>query len=251
MPRTLILEPTRELAAQVEKASSSTASSTSSDGAADRRGVIRRPGREDHPRRRRADRHPGPAARSLRTRQAAAHGYRDTRHRRSRPHARHGLHPGYRAHLQAGALHAPDAVLLGDDAARDHAPHRAVPQNPVRVEVSRVATQPPRSPSVRRLPRRRAKRAPPCASCCGREDFKNAIIFCNRKRDVDIVTSRSRNTASAGALHGDMDQSARMDAGRLQARRRRAARLLRCGRARPRHSRREPRLQLRCADPRR
>ena len=43
------------------------------------------------------------------------------------------------------------------------------------------------------------------------ENLKNAIVFCNRKRDVDIVfRSLKRHGYSVGALHGDMDQRARM-----------------------------------------
>jgi superfamily II DNA/RNA helicase len=42
-------------------------------------------------------------------------------------------------------------------------------------------------------------------------DMKNAIIFCNRKRDVQIVyKSLEKHGFSVGALHGDMDQRARM-----------------------------------------
>ena len=42
-------------------------------------------------------------------------------------------------------------------------------------------------------------------------DLKNAIIFCNRKRDVAIVhKSLQKHGFAAGALHGDMDQRARM-----------------------------------------
>ena len=41
-------------------------------------------------------------------------------------------------------------------------------------------------------------------------DFKNAIIFCNRKRDVAILhRSLDRHGFNAGALHGDMDQRSR------------------------------------------
>jgi len=41
-------------------------------------------------------------------------------------------------------------------------------------------------------------------------DFKNAIIFCNRKRDVAVLArSLERHGFSAGALHGDMDQRSR------------------------------------------
>lgn len=44
------------------------------------------------------------------------------------------------------------------------------------------------------------------------ENFKNAIIFCNRKRDVAVLArSLQRHGFSAGALHGDMDQKSRME----------------------------------------
>ncbi len=42
------------------------------------------------------------------------------------------------------------------------------------------------------------------------ENVKNAIIFCNRKRDVAILLkSLQKHGFNAGALHGDMDQSSR------------------------------------------
>ena len=41
-------------------------------------------------------------------------------------------------------------------------------------------------------------------------DFKNAIIFCNRKREVAVLhRSLQRHGFNAAALHGDMDQHAR------------------------------------------
>src|SRR5882672_3743372 len=44
------------------------------------------------------------------------------------------------------------------------------------------------------------------------EDVKNALIFCNRKRDVDILfRSLSRHGFDAAALHGDMPQSKRTE----------------------------------------
>ncbi|HWJ88878.1 MAG TPA: DEAD/DEAH box helicase [Pelagibacterium sp.] len=44
------------------------------------------------------------------------------------------------------------------------------------------------------------------------KDLQNAIVFCNRKRDVAIVArSLERHGFSAGALHGDMDQKSRME----------------------------------------
>ena len=42
------------------------------------------------------------------------------------------------------------------------------------------------------------------------EDVQNALIFCNRKRDVDILyKSLQKHGFSVGALHGDMSQPAR------------------------------------------
>jgi superfamily II DNA/RNA helicase len=44
------------------------------------------------------------------------------------------------------------------------------------------------------------------------EDVKNAIIFCNRKRDVDILfRSLKKHGFDAAALHGDMPQSKRTE----------------------------------------
>jgi superfamily II DNA/RNA helicase len=42
------------------------------------------------------------------------------------------------------------------------------------------------------------------------ENVQNALVFCNRKRDVDILyKSLSRHQFSVGALHGDMSQPQR------------------------------------------
>jgi superfamily II DNA/RNA helicase len=45
------------------------------------------------------------------------------------------------------------------------------------------------------------------------DNFKNAIVFCNRKREVaQLHRSLVRHGFSAAALHGDLDQAARMAA---------------------------------------
>ena len=45
-----------------------------------------------------------------------------------------------------------------------------------------------------------------------REEVKSALVFCNRKRDVDIVfRSMERHGYSVAALHGDMAQPVRME----------------------------------------
>src|SRR5919112_220820 len=47
----------------------------------------------------------------------------------------------------------------------------------------------------------------------GAKDLRNAIIFCNRKRDVAVLhRSLQTHSFNAAALHGDMDQRARMAA---------------------------------------
>src|SRR6266852_6380808 len=84
-------------------------------------------------------------------------------------------------------------------------------QAPVRIEVSRPATAATtivqvavsvpggdwsKREALRRLVRENA--------------VKNAIVFCNRKRDVDILAkSLQKHGFSAAALHGDLDQSIR------------------------------------------
>lgn len=44
------------------------------------------------------------------------------------------------------------------------------------------------------------------------ENVENALVFCNRKRDVDILTrSLKKHEFNAAALHGDMSQPARLE----------------------------------------
>jgi superfamily II DNA/RNA helicase len=85
--------------------------------------------------------------------------------------------------------------------------------NPVRVEVSRPATAavtvalkvvhiPSGDPRTRRAALRAVLKA---------AQVKNGIIFCNRKTEVDIVAkSLQRHGFSAAPLHGDLDQRFRM-----------------------------------------
>ncbi len=83
--------------------------------------------------------------------------------------------------------------------------------NPVQVEVSRPATtvdtidqqivQIPANDWAKRETLRRLARE---------HDVKNAIVFCNRKRDVDTVArSLQKHGFSVAPLHGDLDQSVR------------------------------------------
>ena len=84
--------------------------------------------------------------------------------------------------------------------------------NPVRVEASKPATAATtimqklassgREPVDKRAVLRTLLR--------GATDFKNAIVFCNRKRDVaTLQRSLAKHGFNAGALHGDMDQRSR------------------------------------------
>jgi superfamily II DNA/RNA helicase len=87
--------------------------------------------------------------------------------------------------------------------------------NPVKVEVAKPATtvaaitqqlvKTGRQPQDKRDTLRRLIRSA--------DNFKNAIVFCNRKREVaQLHRSLVRHGFSAAALHGDMDQLARMAA---------------------------------------
>jgi superfamily II DNA/RNA helicase len=87
--------------------------------------------------------------------------------------------------------------------------------NPTRVEVARPAStvdsitqklvKTGREPHEKRETLRQLIR--------GADGLKNAIVFCNRKRDVATLhRSLQRHGFSAVALHGDMDQQARMTA---------------------------------------
>jgi len=87
--------------------------------------------------------------------------------------------------------------------------------NPIRVEVSRPATTATSvsqsliaagsEPHEKREALRKLIRSA--------EGFKNAIVFCNRKREVAVLhRSLLRHGFNAVALHGDLDQPARMAA---------------------------------------
>ncbi len=84
--------------------------------------------------------------------------------------------------------------------------------DPVRVEVARPAStattvdqkvvKAGNSPAEKRAALRKL--------LADAQDLQNAIIFCNRKRDIGTLQrSLERHGFDAGALHGDMDQSAR------------------------------------------
>jgi superfamily II DNA/RNA helicase len=84
---------------------------------------------------------------------------------------------------------------------------------PERIEVSRPAsvTKTVKQTWIKTDREPPRKRATLRAAIHSAEDLTNAIIFCNRKRDVAVLArSLQRHNFDAEALHGDMDQRARM-----------------------------------------
>jgi superfamily II DNA/RNA helicase len=87
--------------------------------------------------------------------------------------------------------------------------------NPVRVEVARPATTVATTTQLLAKAGRESheKRDTLRGLIRSAEGLKNAIIFCNRKREVaTLYRSLLRHGFSVQALHGDMDQPARMAA---------------------------------------
>jgi superfamily II DNA/RNA helicase len=85
--------------------------------------------------------------------------------------------------------------------------------NPLRVEVSKPASvvDTIKQTAVPSGAKPHEKRATLRSLIDAAPDLTNAIIFCNRKRDVATLhRSLERHGYSAGALHGDMDQHARL-----------------------------------------
>ncbi len=86
-------------------------------------------------------------------------------------------------------------------------------QNPVRVEVAKASstaqTVEQRLVATRKEDFEKRETLRKIIRAQG-DDLTNAIIFCNRKRDVSLLfRSLEKHGFSVGALHGDMDQRAR------------------------------------------
>ncbi len=84
--------------------------------------------------------------------------------------------------------------------------------NPVKVEVAKPSTtaKTVTQSAISCGGKPSEKRAALRGLIDGAEELKNAIVFCNRKRDVATVArSLVKHGYNAGALHGDMDQHAR------------------------------------------
>lgn len=84
-------------------------------------------------------------------------------------------------------------------------------QGPARIEVSRPATA---ASTIKQImvtvPGGDWSKRETLRRLLRENDVKNAIVFCNRKRDVDVVAkSLTTHGFSAAPLHGDLDQSVR------------------------------------------
>jgi superfamily II DNA/RNA helicase len=82
-------------------------------------------------------------------------------------------------------------------------------QNPEKIEVSRPASA---SATITQglVKTTREKKRDTLLELIEEEDVKNAIIFCNRKRDIGAVhKTLEKHGLPVGSLHGDLDQSTR------------------------------------------
>jgi len=115
-----------------------------------------------------------------------------------------GLLPARRQTLFFSATMPPEIEKLTRKFLRD----------PVKVEVARQnsTAETIAQSLVRVTGGAEEKRAALRAELGKAEGLTNAIIFCNRKRDVaTLARSLQKHGFSAGALHGDMDQKSRME----------------------------------------
>ena len=125
-----------------------------------------------------------------------------------------GFIPDVEKHLQAAALHPPDACSIPPPCRRKSS-GSPTSSCTIRcaIEVSRPATTaanitqelveiPANDWAKREALRRLIREAEPT--------LNNAIVFCNRKRDVDVVAkSLTKHGFDAAPIHGDLDQSLR------------------------------------------
>jgi len=82
--------------------------------------------------------------------------------------------------------------------------------NPARIEVARRASV-AENVTQKLVPTDRREKSKKLRQLLKSEDIKNAIVFCNRKRDVaSLQTSLKKDGFNCEALHGDLDQSVRM-----------------------------------------
>jgi len=109
------------------------------------------------------------------------------------------LIPGKRQTLFFSATMPPEITRLT----------KAFLKDPVRIEVEKAATT-ASTVTQKLVPTTRLDKRDVLRDILKTEDVKNAIVFCNRKRDVGVLhRSLVKHGFSAGCLHGDLDQSTR------------------------------------------
>eukprot|EP00873_Tetraselmis_striata_P030540 jgi/Tetstr1/450804/TSEL_037840.t1 len=114
------------------------------------------------------------------------------------------LLPQRRQTLFFSATMPPEIQKLTQRFLRDPVKVEVARQNSTADTIEQVLLKVGRTPAEKRAALRDQIRAA--------KDLKNAIIFCNRKRDVATVArSLERHGFDAGALHGDMDQKSRTE----------------------------------------
>jgi superfamily II DNA/RNA helicase len=115
-----------------------------------------------------------------------------------------GLLPPRRQTLFFSATMPPEIQKLTQRFLRDPVKVEVARQNSTAETIDQKLLKVGKTPAEKRAALRDQIRAA--------KEMKNAIIFCNRKRDVATVArSLERHGFSAGALHGDMDQKSRME----------------------------------------
>ncbi len=115
-----------------------------------------------------------------------------------------GLLPPRRQTLFFSATMPPEIRKLTAKFLRDPAEIQVARQNSTAETIDQRLVRVGRTPEEKRATLREQIRA--------EKGLTNGIIFCNRKRDVaTLARSLQRHGLSAGALHGDMDQKSRME----------------------------------------
>jgi superfamily II DNA/RNA helicase len=109
------------------------------------------------------------------------------------------LIPGKRQTLFFSATMPPEITRLTKTFLKD----------PVRIEVAKASST-ASTVTQKLVPTSRLEKRDVLRDILKSEDVKNAIVFCNRKRDVGVLhRSLVKHGFSAGCLHGDLDQSTR------------------------------------------
>jgi superfamily II DNA/RNA helicase len=115
-----------------------------------------------------------------------------------------GLLPARRQTLFFSATMPPEIQKLTSRFLRDPVKIEVARQNSTAETIDQRVVKVSNKPEEKRAALRQLIRAA--------DNLTNAIIFCNRKRDVaTLARSLERHGFSAGALHGDMDQKSRME----------------------------------------